>query len=498
MPSQIRAGYVLEGKYRLQRPLAQGGMGELWVAEHLTLGEPVAIKLILTNLASRPDMSTRFKREAMAIAKLQRQTQHVVQIHDYGVDDGVPFIVMELLDGEDLDQRLDRIGRLKPAEALSLVAQLTKALQPAHESGIVHRDLKLANIFLARVGDDEIVKVLDFGLAKGGGLDVVGDHTAPGDVLGSPRYMSPEQARGTVDLDGRSDLWSVAVLLFIALTGEPPFQSKKFGDLLLKICTEPAPVPSSIAPELSPAIDAFFRRALSKERDDRFASARDFLFAFGEAVGAEADVSSPGLGAYERFSHPAIGGRTDDTTRRVTTDPEMSFPEISSIETHSFTPAGTRMSGGTLRSGVPRSDDSMGGTLTRPTHQIDRSQSKRAPATTWLIAATLVLAAAVIVGLIVISTTALQPAATPAAADSILSDSPADDDSPTASAVAAGSASTSAEVSPAAPRPNVAAPAVSQRRPDAAAASSSPPAPLEPSPPQPPPSKPRRDAVFGF
>jgi len=379
MSKQICAGYVLAGKYRLERTLARGGMGELWVAEHLTLGEPVAVKLILTNLASRPDMSTRFKREAKAIAKLQRQTQHVVQIHDHGVDDGVPYSVMELLEGEDLNQRLSRIGRLTPAQALPLVAQLAKALQPAHQAGIVHRDLKLANIFLARKGDDEIVKVLDFGLAKGGGLEVVGDDTAPGDVLGSPRYMSPEQARGRDDLDGRSDLWSVAVLLFVALTGQPPFQSQKFGDLLLKICTDPTPLPSTIVAELPPAIDAFFLRALSKHRDDRYPSARAFVVAFAEALGAEVSLSDPGIEAHGRFSLPSIGGAGEDVTTPMPLQRELSsVVTLAAAETAAdSSPASSSPAG-------------LGATLTRATHQLDHSRTTRRSGTAWWMLAAVV------------------------------------------------------------------------------------------------------------
>jgi len=409
MPRELSAGQVLNGKFRLERPLTQGGMGELWVAEHLTLGEPVAIKLILTDLAMQPDMSTRFKREAMAIAKLQRSTQHVVQIHDYGLDSGMPFIVMELLEGEDLDQRLQRAGRLQPREVLPLLAQLTKALHAAHLAKIIHRDLKPANIFLARKGDEEILKVLDFGLAKGGGLNVVGDKTAPGDVLGSPRYMSPEQARGTIELDGRSDLWSVGVVLFIALTGEAPFQSQKFGDLLLKICTEPTPLATAIAPELPASIDAFFLRALSKNRDDRFASARELFSAFLESLGEEAMLNSGDWMPYSRFSVPndersGPDEASDDTTRRSRPADDISF-----AETRSAT-AATRA----IEAGEARQPDLMGGTLTQATHPIDHVPTNSRSARPWIALGLLVIAGMVALSL------KFGPGSTPHATESVL------------------------------------------------------------------------------
>src|SRR5262245_6366091 len=157
-------GTVIAGKYRLERTRARGGMGSIWVARHLQLDMPVAVKLMDPKVAATADGRTRFEREAKAVASVQ--SPHVVQVHDYGVHEGTPYLAMELLEGEDLGARIRREGRLAPRAIAGIVAQVAKGLRRAHEGGIIHRDLKPGNIFIARVDDDEIVKVVDFGVAK--------------------------------------------------------------------------------------------------------------------------------------------------------------------------------------------------------------------------------------------------------------------------------------------------------------------------------------------
>ncbi|XXY46931.1 serine/threonine-protein kinase [Sorangium sp. So ce269] len=161
----LGAGSVLIGKYRLERPLSRGGMGSIWVARHLQLGTPVAVKFMDPAYAESPAFRTRFEREARAAAQLR--TPHVVQVHDFGFHESVPYLVMELLQGEDLNARLQRRGRLPLLEAHRILAQTGKALRSAHDAGLVHRDLKPANLFLARVDgeDEDMVKLLDFGIA---------------------------------------------------------------------------------------------------------------------------------------------------------------------------------------------------------------------------------------------------------------------------------------------------------------------------------------------
>jgi class 3 adenylate cyclase/tRNA A-37 threonylcarbamoyl transferase component Bud32 len=258
-------------------------MGAIWIAFDAQLRRRVALKLMSPDHLASVSARSRFEREAMAIAQLQ--SPHVVQIYDYGVDDGAPFIVMELLDGEDLQARMTRLGRMTLAAVASFLTQSGKALAAAHQNGIVHRDIKPANIFVARHDTDEMVKVLDFGVAalvsglpQGGDLHV----TRAGGVVGTPHYMSPEQVRGSRGVDFRADLWSLAVVAYRALTGRLPFDAEAFGELLIQICTDPIPPPSKLHPDLGPEVDRFFERALARDPSRRFGSAREMAAAFAE------------------------------------------------------------------------------------------------------------------------------------------------------------------------------------------------------------------------
>jgi eukaryotic-like serine/threonine-protein kinase len=287
--SAIHPGAVIAGKYCLERPLARGGMGEVWVARHPQLDMLVAIKfmdgpVVPVGAASLDEGRLRFEREARAAAQIQ--SPHVVQIHDYGFHEGTPYMAMELLTGEDLGARLHRVRHLPLPVVAGIVAQLCKALRRAHEVGIVHRDLKPANVFLVRDDDADVVKVLDFGVAKRMGLGEAGDMTQTGVVVGSVHYMSPEQARGTRTIDHRSDLWSIGVIVYRALTGHLPFPGAQVGDVIVKICSEPMPPPSSIRPELGPAVDAFFTRALARAPEERFQNARELAAAFSALAGS--------------------------------------------------------------------------------------------------------------------------------------------------------------------------------------------------------------------
>jgi serine/threonine-protein kinase len=285
----IREGTVVAGKYQIERPLTRGGMGSIWVARHLKLDMPVAVKLMAPALAETVEGRARFEREARAAALIQ--SPNVAQIHDYGVEDGTPYIVMELLAGEDLGARLHRTRRLSIATIAAIFTQISKALRRAHELGVVHRDLKPANIFLARVDDDEIVKVLDFGIAKLTGTGAAEEATATGLVLGSIHYMSPEQARGVREIDHRSDLWSLAVIAFRAIVGRLPFPGAQMGDVIIKICSEPIPRPSDLAPDLGPDVDAFFARALARDPADRWQTARELADALAHLAATTASLT---------------------------------------------------------------------------------------------------------------------------------------------------------------------------------------------------------------
>jgi class 3 adenylate cyclase/response regulator of citrate/malate metabolism len=252
-------------------------MGAIWVALDSQLQRRVALKLMASHFVASPAARYQFAQEAKAVAQLRNP--HVVQIHDYGVDLDTPYIVMELLEGEDLETRLDRQGRLPLVTVAALLNQVAKALAAAHAAGIIHRDLKPANLFLARVDTEEVVKVLDFGLAR---LSTSGAATMDpaNEVVGTPRYMSPEQLSGGAGIDHRSDLWSLAVVAYRALTGRFPFSGDVLGGLANPGALVSAESPSSTVPELGKEVDAFFKRALETEPRRRFQSASEMASAF--------------------------------------------------------------------------------------------------------------------------------------------------------------------------------------------------------------------------
>ncbi|NUO53800.1 MAG: serine/threonine protein kinase [Polyangiaceae bacterium] len=260
-------------------------MGSVWSAVDLQLDRRVAVKLIVESMSDLPDVRARFLREAQAAGKLT--SPHVVQVLDYGLEGATPFMVLEWLEGEDLGRRIKRAGRLPIAEVATLLRQLGKGLRRAHEAGLVHRDIKPPNLFIAVNDGDETLKILDFGIAKGAAVSG-GDDTKTGVVVGSLRYMSPEQARGLRTVDQRADLWSVGVVLFHAITGALPFQGESDADLLVKLCTEQARSPSSIAPELA-RFDAFFARVFDRDIEKRCQTIDDLVFEFLRA----ADLETP-------------------------------------------------------------------------------------------------------------------------------------------------------------------------------------------------------------
>jgi eukaryotic-like serine/threonine-protein kinase len=273
-------GELIGGRYRLQSPLGEGGMGSVWQAEHVTLHTPVAVKFITPSHEESEDALARFLREAQAAAALR--STHIVQVFDFGVENGAPYMAMELLDGESLATRLLREGRLTPAETARIMSEAARAVEYAHQAGIIHRDLKPDNIFLVREANIEVTKVLDFGIAKVNNDSLSsssGGTTATGAVLGTPFYLSPEQARGTKTVDHRSDLWALGVIVYECLLGARPFRSTGLGDLVAKICYEPHPVPSEHG-TVPQGFDDWVARALAKEPDERFQSATEMISAF--------------------------------------------------------------------------------------------------------------------------------------------------------------------------------------------------------------------------
>ena len=291
-PQPPPARGLVAGKYELVRLIGRGGMGSVWEGRHATLGTRVAIKFIDPEYVGSREAQARFATEARAAATIQ--SKHAIQIYDHGVtEDARPYIVMELLVGEPLDKRVERLGRISLQETARILGQVSRALQRAHEAGIIHRDLKPENIFLVRSpdDDDEIAKVLDFGIAKikGPPGDAgLSSSTKTGAVLGTPYYMSPEQARGLRTLDHRSDLWSLGVIAYKCVTGVLPFEGESVGDLLVKICTAPPPVPSVTVPGLPKAFDGWLSRALERDPAHRYATAAEL----GEALALTAGIST--------------------------------------------------------------------------------------------------------------------------------------------------------------------------------------------------------------
>jgi len=302
---------VSEGTYitptvRLVRQLGQGGMGSVWVADHLALRTQVVVKFMSERLAADATSVARFTREAAAAAQIK--SPHVVQVFDHGVTpQGIPFIVMELLDGNDLAHHLkQRNGFLPPQELASILWQVAKALGKAHERGIVHRDIKPENIFLCDGGSGEtFVKLLDFGIAKGG--EVLSNATSTGAVMGTPYYMSPEQMVGAKNVDFRSDLWSLGVVAYQALTGTRPFDGDTYGALAIAIHSAPLVPPTKINPNLPLSLDAWFAKACARDPNERFGSAKELAESFSAAVSGKAP-NVEGTGPWGQVTTASTGG----------------------------------------------------------------------------------------------------------------------------------------------------------------------------------------------
>lgn len=288
--SPIQPGLVIAGKYRLEQEIGRGSMGTVYRAVHVTLGQRVAIKLISGEHSQSAEARQRFSVEAKAAAKLR--SRHVVQVIDDGeTPEGNPYIVLELLEGETLEERVARERDLPLADAVRIVTHIGRALARAHAQGIVHRDLKPANVFLVKSDDDEagwVAKVLDFGIAKI--AQQVGT-TKAGTVLGTPLFMSPEQVRGASSVDHRADLYSLGMCLFHMLTGDYAYYSESYSEILVGICTRPLPLLREKAPWLPAPLEDWFQRACAKLPIDRFQSADEMAEALQAAAGGASPLS---------------------------------------------------------------------------------------------------------------------------------------------------------------------------------------------------------------
>jgi serine/threonine protein kinase len=279
----LPVGTVLDGAYRLTRLVYAGGMGTVYEAVQLRLERRVAVKVMAADLAEHPEALARFRREVKITSKLAHP--HIVQLLDFGTTAaGHPYLVTEFLEGEDLEQRLARSGRLPLGTAMAIARQIASALIAIHAKGIIHRDLKPGNVLLvASEGIADFVKVLDFGVAKIATSGTKLTHTSS--VLGTPEYMSPEQASGGAsDVDHRSDQWALACTTWRMVSGYPPFTGASLDDLLTSIVTVEPPPLLTLAPDLPTDLDRVLRRGLAKSRAARFASIPAFMRALESAA----------------------------------------------------------------------------------------------------------------------------------------------------------------------------------------------------------------------
>ncbi len=323
MPSLV-AGDVIGGKYVLDRLLGKGGMGVVFAARQTNLNNrPVAIKVMLGN-GENEEARQRFLNEGSAAASLR--SEHVVQVYDLGSERGFEYMVLELLDGEDLSQQLER-GVLSPQLATSYILQALKGLVEAHRNGIIHRDLKPSNLFLARRTDGtSVLKILDFGISKAQSLtsalgQSAGQLTSTKAMLGSPLYMSPEQLRSSRSVDARADVWAMGVILYELMTGRLPFMGESLGELFASILENEVVPPRTYAPQIPPALEQIVLRCLQKRPEHRFASAQEL---------------------HDVLAHVAAGHSLPNLTAAMPSNVGQPTPSSPHLAAMAMTPSGSR------------------------------------------------------------------------------------------------------------------------------------------------------------
>jgi len=319
-------GEVLEGKYRLLRPLGEGGMGVVWLAEHVRLGRPLAVKLLRADLADNPRTLQRFHQEAVAASRIGNP--HIVEVIDLGsAPNNAPFIVMELLEGRTLYDVLQQQPVLPIGRAVDILCQVLSGLAAAHAKNIVHRDLKPANVFLTRYGNrEDFVKLVDFGVSKI--LDSDAQLTRSGALLGTPTYMAPEQVLARRRLDHRVDLWAAGVILYMALTGRRPHEAPTRNELLVRIVNSDVKPIRPQRREVDEALERAVLRALERDVDRRWPSAEAFREALLPYRVQGSIVPAPSAGT---------PGRTPGAT--PVPPPSTSPPEDQTVSTPALVPA---------------------------------------------------------------------------------------------------------------------------------------------------------------
>ncbi len=291
----LTPGELIEGKYRIIRLIGEGGMGAVYEGENTRIQRRVAIKVLHAQVASNQESVQRFEREAQAAGRIGNE--HILEVLDLGsLPNGDHFMVMEYLDGEPLSERIRSAGRMRPEDLTRIAIQALDGLAAAHDVGIVHRDLKPDNIFVLRekLGHKDFVKLIDFGISKfqplsGGEMKM----TRTGTVMGTPYYMSPEQASGSREADHRSDLYAMGVILYEAVTGRVPFDAPTFNQLLFQIVLSEPPPAEQVVPDLNPGFASIITKAMARDADHRFQSAKQFSEALRTWLASGASVSVP-------------------------------------------------------------------------------------------------------------------------------------------------------------------------------------------------------------
>lgn len=327
----LTTGEIIEGKYRIVRLIGEGGMGAVYEGENTRIHRRVAIKVLHQGVAENQEAVQRFEREAQAAGRIGND--HILEVLDLGeLPNGDRYMVMEYLDGEPLSERIRTVGRMRPEEVAQLMIQVLAGLKAAHDAGIVHRDLKPDNVFVLKekAGKRDFVKLIDFGISKfqplsGSEMKM----TRTGTVMGTPYYMSPEQASGSRDADHRSDLYAVGVMLYEAVVGRVPFDAPTFNQLLFQIVlSDPAP-PQELVPDLDPAFANLIAKAMARDAEHRFQSASELSDALTSWLKTGASVSvrpaspiNPLIGRAAMASAPKLAAVNSKTSANGFATPE--------------------------------------------------------------------------------------------------------------------------------------------------------------------------------
>lgn len=320
-----RVGEVVGEKYRLVRLLGEGGMGSVYEARHDLIGRRFAVKFLHAELASHPEILARFRREAQAAGSLENE--NIAAVTDFGSSpDGAPYIVMEFLEGEDVAKTLARFGPMSIQRAAHILIQVCRGLFAAHGRGIVHRDLKPENLLLQQRGDgQDLVKILDFGIAKLKSTEGPQNQTRTGITLGTPYYMPPEQARGQKELDERADIYALGVILFELLSGRKPHDGENYNSILYSILMQAAPRIETFRSDLPPDLAAIVHRAMAADPNDRFQTVSELSQALAPYTGRSI-TPAPTLGhASTVMAPPAASQRSTSTRAPVALTPSMPY-----------------------------------------------------------------------------------------------------------------------------------------------------------------------------